>query len=170
MLHGSTPEERVAALEEYSRLDDVRTKAMLGAALVDSSRPVRAKALQTAATHPNEQHARLIAASLGDPALFVAARDALAALPPTAVLPVLIEEFNSTRRWRTKGGTSRHEDLPVPKTSLVLLREVDSQRPVLANQASESLLVIARQVPAPADSSTTAQTHRSDLLEAFTLS
>ena len=165
MLRSSDVEERVAALDESSRVDGVLTTAMLGAALADPSREVRARALETAATHPSEEHARLITASLSDSALFVAVRSALAALPPDAVLPVLTDQLDKNLPLNTRRASLRAMKIcPSATTYPVLLREVDGHWPALANQASESLLVITRKVPVPADAEAIAQTLRSDLI------
>lgn len=165
MLRSSNVEERIAALDESSRVDGVLTTAMLGAALADPSREVRARALETAATHPSEEHARLITASLSDSALFVAVRSALAALPPDAVLPVLTDQLNKNLPLNTRRASLRAMKICTLATTYpVLLREVDGRWPALANQASESLLVITRKVPVPADAEATAQTLRSDLI------
>ena len=165
MLRSSDVEERVAALEESSRVDGVLTTAMLGAALADPSREVRARALETAATHPCEEHARLITASLSDSALFVAVRTALAALPSDAVLPVLMDQLDKKLPLNTRRASLRAMRIcPSATTYSVLLREVDGHWPALANQASESLLVITRKMAVPADAEAIAQKLRSDLI------
>jgi hypothetical protein len=52
----------------------------------------------------------------------------------------------------------------VTPAQTALLNEVDGRWPILANQASESLLVIVRSVPISPDASTLADTRRSDLV------
>ena len=159
MLKSASPLWRKAA-----RVDGVLTTAMLGAALADPSREVRARALETAATHPCEEHARLITASLSDSALFVAVRTALAALPSDAVLPVLMDQLDKKLPLNTRRASLRAMRILSARTYSVLLREVDGHWPALANQASESLLVITRKMAVPADAEAIAQTLRSDLI------
>ena len=152
MLSSSKPQERCAALEESSRIAGVITPEGLANALKDPAREIRAKALEIAAENPNPGLAELIASSIDDPVLYGAARRALAALPTDSVLPVLINLLDHKLPIATRRATLRAMRIcQVTPAQTVLLNEVDSRWPILANQASESLLVIARGVPITSD-------------------
>jgi hypothetical protein len=141
---------------------------MISEALADSSRAVRIKALQTAAAQPRDQHAALIADALSDSVLFAPARDALAALPAAVVLPVLTKQLDEEEPEGLRRAVVRAMKIcHLPGAYPVLLREVDVHWPVLANQASESLLAIARKVPPPADSEEAARKRRSEVLQSI---
>lgn len=165
MLRSGDATERVAALEESSCIDGVLRTEMLEAALKDPSRRVRAKALYTAAAHPEERYARLIAASLSDPALFAPARDALAALPPVSVLPVLTEQVQKQMPTSVRQSSLRAMKIcRLPEAQSVLVPEVDTRWPRLADQASDSLLVIARHVSSLPETGPNVESRRAELV------
>jgi hypothetical protein len=84
------------------------------------------------------------------------------------VLPVLTEKLDDDTPLHVRRAALRAMKIcPIPKTYSVLLNNVDGQWPVLANQASESLIVIARQVPAPGEPSANAASRRSELLQSI---
>jgi hypothetical protein len=167
MLGSREVHERVAALEEGSRVGGALDAEALEAALADPSQEVRAKGLQAAAAHPDGRHARAITASLSNPALFAAARNALAALPPDVVLPALTAQLDKKMPLRERRASLQAMRICLlPATYSALLNEVDADWPVLANQASESLLKIARQMPAPPDAASNAEARRSHLVRA----
>jgi hypothetical protein len=165
MLRSGKAEDRIAALEESSHLDGVLTATMLEPALIDSLKQVRLEALKAAASHPDEKYARSIAASLGDSALFAAARDALAVLPSTSVLPILVDQLGEEAPASARRAALRAMKIcSLPAAYPVLLREVDGHWPVLADEASESLIEIARKAPAPPEVVAIGEARRSDLI------
>jgi len=165
MLRSKESKVRAAALEESSGIDGMLSADVMSAALSDSSIEVRVKALDMAAVYPDEKQARLIAASLSEPSLFLPARHALSALPPATVLPVLTEHLRQTLPTDERRASLRAMKIClVPGAHSVLLEQIDAQRPGIANQASETLLAISRQVPLSRETEPTAEARRSDVL------
>ena len=165
MLRSKESKVRAAALEESSGIDGMLPADVLSSALADSSIEVRVKALDMAAAHPDERQARLIAASLSEPGLFLAARQALAALPAATVLPVLTDQLQETRPTDERRASLRAMKICwLPSAHPVLLEQIDVHRPAIANQASESLFAITRHVPLPRDAEPAAEARRSNLV------
>jgi hypothetical protein len=165
MLAASDVRERVAALEESAHLDSMLAPEILEAALRDPSREVRAKALDIAGSRPDERYANLMVDSLKDPVLFTTARNALAALPQQVVFPVLSDQLKKEASAGARSALLRAMRIcQTAEAYSVLLDATDGRWPVLANEASESLLAIARHMPVPEDIDPRVGTGRSDLL------
>lgn len=165
MLSSPQIPDRAAALEEAAKTHLALDSETIETALKDPARQVRAKALECAAIHPDNRHASLIASALSDPVLFSSARSALAALPPDVVLPVLAHQIDTTNPGELRLASLRAMKICLdPATHAVLITEVDARWPILANQASESLFTVVRQVPPSTDSTSHAIDRRSHLV------
>ena len=167
MLRSPKAAERAAALGESESLTGVATPEVIDAALSDPSREVRAKALEIATAHPDPGYVEKIVDCLSNPFLWRAARNALAVLPGEVVLPLLADRLEKTFPVSIRKSSLRAIRLCVlPESAPLLLKQIDEDWPILANEASDSLLALARRMPTPDGVWQTVEARRGALLQA----
>lgn len=166
MIRSPKAAERAAALVESESLDGVATPEVIEAALTDSSRDVRAKALEIATSRPDPRYAKKIVDCLSNPFLWRAARNALAVLPAEVVLPLLADRLEKTFPVSIRKSSLRAIRLCLlPEAAPLLLKQIDEDWPILANEASDSLLALARRMPTPDGVWQTVEARRGALLQ-----